>query len=80
VLEHPPYSPELTPCDFHLFPKVKSALKGTYFQSVKEVKAKTVELLKRVTTNDLQPCFEQWKERMQRCIDRGGKYVEWDNM
>jgi hypothetical protein len=28
VLEHPPYSPDLAPCDFFLFPKIKSALKG----------------------------------------------------
>jgi histone-lysine N-methyltransferase SETMAR len=78
VLEHPPYSPDLAPCDFYLFPKVKSALKGTHFQSVEEVKAKTAELLNRVTADDLQHCFEQWKARMQRCIDRGGEYIEGD--
>ena len=27
VLKHPPYSPDLTPCDFYLFPKIKSVLK-----------------------------------------------------
>ncbi|KAJ4434182.1 hypothetical protein ANN_22730 [Periplaneta americana] len=36
VLEHSPYSPDLAPYDFHLFSKVKSALKGTHFQSVEE--------------------------------------------
>ena len=77
VLEHPPYSPDLAPCDFYLFPKVKSALKGTFFQSVEEVKTKT-DLLKKVTLDDLQHCFQQWKTRMQRCIDREGEYVEGD--
>jgi transposase len=38
VLEHPPYSPDLAPCDF--FPKIKSVLKGTHFVSVENVKAK----------------------------------------
>jgi hypothetical protein len=39
VFEHtPPYSPGLAHCDFYLFPKLKSALKGTNFQSVDEVK------------------------------------------
>jgi hypothetical protein len=28
VLEHPPYSPELAPNDFFLFPKIKEILKG----------------------------------------------------
>ena len=28
VLEHPPYSPDLAPCDFYLFPKINPVLKG----------------------------------------------------
>ena len=31
TLEHPPYSPDLAPCDFFLFPKIKSVLKGNPF-------------------------------------------------
>jgi transposase len=38
VLEQPPYSPDLAPCDFYLCPKLKSALKGTHFQSADELK------------------------------------------
>ena len=34
VLEHPPYSPDLAPCNFYLFPKIKSVLKGIHFVSV----------------------------------------------
>jgi hypothetical protein len=40
VLEHPPYSPHLAPCDFCLFPKIKSVLKGTRFLSEEHVKPK----------------------------------------
>jgi histone-lysine N-methyltransferase SETMAR len=47
VLEHPPCSPDLAPCDFYLFQKIKSVLKGTrfFFSSVEDVKAKTTEIL-----------------------------------
>ena len=31
VLPHPPYSPDLAPSDFHLFPKLKEHLKGERF-------------------------------------------------
>jgi histone-lysine N-methyltransferase SETMAR len=34
MLEHPPYSPDLAPCDSFSFPKIKSALRGTRFESV----------------------------------------------
>jgi len=47
-----------------------------YIKSMDEVKVKTVELLYSLTSNDLHHCFEQWKIRMQRCVDREGMYVE----
>ena len=28
VLNHPPYSPDLSPCDFFLFPRLKKMLSG----------------------------------------------------
>jgi len=80
VMEHPPYSPDLAPCDFFLFPKIKSALKGTRFESVDAVKAKATQLLNSITQDDLQHCFQQWKICMERCRDRGGDYIEGDNI
>ena len=74
------YSPDLAPCDFSLFPKIKSALKGTRFESVDAVKAKATQLLNSLTQDDLQHCFQQRKIRMERCRDRGGDYIEGDNI
>jgi len=31
VLDQPPYSPDLAPCDFFLFSKLKEVIKGTRF-------------------------------------------------
>ena len=36
LLPHPPYSPDLSLCDFFLFPEVKKQLKGTLFESAKD--------------------------------------------
>ena len=33
VLNHPPYSPDLTPCDFFLFPRLKKMLSGNKYTS-----------------------------------------------
>ena len=33
ILEHAPYSPNLAPCDFFLFPKLKSRLAGRNFKT-----------------------------------------------
>ena len=34
---HPPYNPDLAPCNFWLFPKLKSPLKGKRFQNIDEI-------------------------------------------
>ncbi|VVC33042.1 Transposase, type 1 [Cinara cedri] len=80
VLEHAPYSPDLAPCDFILFPKMKSALKGTRSESMEAVKQKTAELLKALTNEDFQHCFDQWKKRMEMCVARGGEYIEGEHL
>ena len=37
VVPHPPYTPDLTPADFFLFPKLKTTLKGRRFQTIAEI-------------------------------------------
>ena len=32
-----PYNPDLAPCDFWLFPKLKSPLEGNRFQTIDEI-------------------------------------------
>jgi hypothetical protein len=67
VWEHPPYSPDLALYDFFLFPKIKSALKRTRFESIDAMKAKAMEVMKKLSEKDLQHCFQQWKIRMEHC-------------
>ena len=38
VCPYPPYSPDLAPCDFWLFPKVKMTMKGKRFESIQDIK------------------------------------------
>lgn len=46
VLHHPPYLKDLVSCDFYMFPKFKSALKGTIFQIFEAVKEKAARVMK----------------------------------
>jgi histone-lysine N-methyltransferase SETMAR len=36
-MDHPPYSLDLAPCDFWLFPKLKNALKGQRFADIPDI-------------------------------------------
>jgi hypothetical protein len=80
MLEHPPYSPDLAPCDFFLLPKFKSALKRTRFDSVDAAEAKVVEVMKKLSQKDLQHCFQQWKIHMEQCRGQGGDHIEGDDI
>jgi len=56
---HPPYSPDLAPCDFWLFPKLKNALKGQRFADLSDTQRSVKTLLQGIPENDFQDCFRQ---------------------
>ncbi|GFX28041.1 histone-lysine N-methyltransferase SETMAR [Trichonephila clavipes] len=45
MVSHQPYSPDLAPSDFHLFPELKKNLGGTQFQTDEEVQNAVVNFL-----------------------------------
>jgi len=49
TLEHPPYSPDLDPADFYLFPQLKSATKGRGFTVATGIIKNAAEELKRLS-------------------------------
>ena len=53
VIPHPPYSPDLAPCDFFLFSKMKLKLKGRRFDTIEEIQAETQKVLDTLTEKDL---------------------------
>jgi len=46
VLDHPPYSPDLAPADYFLFPKVKSHFKGRLLDSISDIQKAVTSTLK----------------------------------
>jgi hypothetical protein len=58
-MDHPPYSPDLAPCDFWLFPKLKNALKGQRFADVSDTQRNVKTLLRGIPENDFQDSFRQ---------------------
>jgi len=76
TLHHPPYSPDLAPSDFFLFPLLKSVLKGRRFETTEEIKEESLRVLKRITSDQFSSCFLNWAKRMKRCVDAQGEYFE----
>ncbi|KAJ4434289.1 hypothetical protein ANN_22841 [Periplaneta americana] len=63
TVHQPPYSPDLAPCDFWLFPKLKTPLKGSHFESREEIMRNATTELNTIPKEDFQRCFRQWKDR-----------------
>ncbi|UYV70126.1 GK [Cordylochernes scorpioides] len=61
MIPQPPYSPDLAPCDFFLFPKLKRPMKGRRYATLDEIKTASKEELKKILKNDFLKCFEDWK-------------------
>lgn len=76
TIPQPPYSPDVAPPDFFLFPRLKTPMKGKHFGSVDNIKAATTRALKDIPEKDFCAAFDAWKSRWQRCIDAGGMYFE----
>lgn len=80
ILPQPPYSPDLAPCDFFLFPKLKRPMKGRRYATIEEIKTASKEELNKITKNDFSKCFEDWKKRYHKCIMSDGDYFEGDKI
>jgi histone-lysine N-methyltransferase SETMAR len=79
VVPHPPYSPDLTPSDFFLFPRLKSTLKEKRLQDVTDMQLNTTWQLQVIPKQAYQTCIEKWKDCWNHCIQSGGSYFEGDN-
>lgn len=78
VCPHPPYSPDLAPCDFWLFPKMKTVLKGKRFDTIPDIERATTEQLKALPKEAFQKCFQSWNQRWAKCIASQEEYFEGD--
>ena len=58
TLKHPPYSPDLSPCDFWLFPTIKQRMRGINNYTRDEIILRFKEELKQLEAKDFHKCFD----------------------
>ena len=67
------YSPDLAPCDFCLFPK----LRGCRYETIEEMKEVVTKVIETITQEKFHGTFQKMLERY-KCIAAGGEYFEGD--
>ena len=63
VLDRPPYSPDLSPCDFWLFPGLKEMLAGRRFESRCGTGSVVYQCLQHIPKEDYLAAFRKWVDR-----------------
>ena len=76
VLDHPPYSPDLSPCDFWLFPRLKEMVAGHHFESHCGISSAVYRCLQHIPKEDYWAAFWKWVDRCKMCVEAGGAYFE----
>ena len=76
VITHPPYSPDLAPADFFLFPKLKNAMKGDRFDDVPDIQRNVTRIMNSIPAEQFKRAFRHLYERSKICVEREGLYVE----
>ena len=74
TVPHRPYSPDLAPCDFWLFPK----LRGCRYETIEEMKNAVIKVIDMLTQEDFDGNCEKLLERYNKCIAARGNYFKGD--
>ena len=72
TVPQPPYSPDLAPRDFWLFPK----LRGCRYERIEKMKEAVTKVLDTLTQDDFHGAFHKLLERYNKCIAAGGDYLK----
>ena len=74
TVPQPPYSPDLAPYDFWLFPY----LRGCLYETIEEMKEAATNVIDMLTQEDFHGVFQKLLEWYNKCITAGGDYFEGD--
>ena len=76
TLPHPPYSPDIAPCDFWLSPVIKERLVCRRFESHRAVGSAAFQCTNTIPQTDYKTAFSKWIVRLKKCVDANGDYSE----
>ena len=76
VMDYLPYSPDLSPCDYFLFQKLKTAMKGAFYDDVPIIQSSVTQVLKNIPKTEFKKSMDKLDDRSKRCIESNGTYFE----
>ena len=74
TVPHLPYSPDLAPCVFWLFPK----LRRCRYEIIEEMKEAVTKVIDTLTQKDFHGASQKMLEQYNKYVAAGGDYFGWD--
>ena len=74
IIPHPPYSPDLAPCDFWLNDYIKNKL--TDHTNEESLAQEVSTVMRNIPMNEFKKTFDKLLERMELCVEHNGDYFE----
>jgi hypothetical protein len=66
----------VTPCDFFLFGYLKDQLIGKQYATPEDLFAEVTMSISEIQSDVISRVFATWQERLQKCYDMQGNYIE----
>lgn len=76
IFNHPPYSPDLAPSEYHVFPKLKKWLWCKHFKDDEELKTSVINWLHTQAAEFYSIGIEKLVPGYDKCLNVKGNYVE----
>lgn len=73
-IDHPPYSPDLAPCDFWLFDYIKERLDDE--ENAESLAKSITKILHSIPVSEYKKTFKKYIERLELCVLAEGDYFE----
>ena len=75
ILDHPPYSPDLAPSNFHKFLHLTKHLAEKKFDDDSEVQEEVFTWFKGLAADFYDSGLQKLVSRLNKCVDNVGNYV-----
>jgi len=76
VVRHAPYSPDVAPSNFRLFPTLKDTLRGRIFSSHSALATAIFRRSQRTPKEAFAVATQSWRQHCEKCVRLQGDYVE----
>jgi len=79
-MAHPPHSPDLAPCDYWLFARVKEHLRGNRYESEYDINTAVnvvTAYLHRLSKDEYKYATDRLPHRWKKYVDSAGDYTDY---